>query len=440
MTLAEVLLWGRRIGAVRWDARRELGEFEYDPEFAASGIEVAPLVLPLSRGVHRFPQLERASYHGLPGLLADVLPDRFGNALIDAWLASRGRTPDSFDPVERLCYTGKRGMGALEFKPQIGEFEPGTRAVDVRALTELAEEALSDRSAFEARLLDNAEAGAQSAALRSLLRVGTSAGGARAKAVIAWNPETGEVRSGQTADRPDLEPWLIKFDGISSNRDRELESDRPGYGRIEFAYSLMARAAGIEMADCRLFEEGGRAHFATRRFDRTESGGKLHMQSLCAIGHYDFNLPGGTAYEQLFAVIRRLGLGREAEEEQFRRTVFNVLARNQDDHTKNFAFLMDQSGRWFLSPAFDLTYANNPQGAWTARHQLSLRGKRDDFSREDFRDLGRHLSFKGGRADGLFDQVATAVEAWPEFADKAGVDRPVAEAIARGHRRIWLGS
>lgn len=436
MTLAAVRLWGRRIGAVRWDARRELGEFEYDPEFAGSDIQVSPLVLPLGRGVHSFPELPRASYHGLPGLLADVLPDRFGNALIDAWLAGQGRTPDSFDPVERLCYTGRRGMGALEFEPQIGEFAEGTRPVDVRALTELADEVLRDRASFEARFSGAEEGGDESLALRSILRVGTSAGGARAKAVIAWNPATGEVRSGQVDGRSDLEPWLIKFDGISNNRDHELESDRPGYGRIEFAYSQMARAAGIEMTECRLFEEGGRAHFATRRFDRTETGGKLHLQSLCALGHYDFNLPGGTSYEQLFDVLRRLELGRVAEEEQFRRTAFNVLARNQDDHTKNTAFLMDRRGRWRLSPAFDLTYAHNPQGAWTARHQMSLGGKRDDFVREDFRELGRYLSFKRGRADDLLDQVAQSLAAWPEHASGAGVDEPVAGAIARGHRRL----
>ncbi len=436
MTLAAVRLWGRRIGAVRWDARRELGEFEYEPEFVESEIQISPLVLPLRRGVHSFPELPRSSYHGLPGLLADVLPDRFGNALIDAWLAGRGRTPDSFDPVERLCYTGRRGMGALEFEPQIGEFAEGTRTVDVRALSELAGEVLRDRASFEARFSSFEDGGDESLALRSILRVGTSAGGARAKAVIAWNPATGEVRSGQVEGRSDLEPWLIKFDGISNNRDRELESDRPGYGRIEFAYSQMARAAGIEMTECRLLEEGGRAHFVTRRFDRTATGGKLHLQSLCALGHYDFNLPGGTSYEQLFDVIRRLELGRATEEEQFRRTAFNVLARNQDDHTKNTAFLMDRAGRWALSPAFDLTYAHNPQGAWTARHQMSLLGKRDGFVREDFRALGRYLSFKRGRADDLLDQVAQSLAAWPEHAGGAGVDESVAEAIARGHRSL----
>lgn len=436
MTVAGVHLWGTRIGAVVWDAERELGAFEYDPDFLPSGIEVAPLTMPLGGGVFRFPGLPRETYRGLPGLLSDVLPDRFGNALIDSWLAAEGRTPDSFDPVERLCYTGARGIGALEFQPELGEFAEGSRPLEVARLTELADAVLRDRESFVERL----RGGDEQAAMRSILRVGTSAGGARAKALIAWNPDTGEVRSGQVDGQPGFSPWLLKFDGMTANRDHDAEPDPPAYGRIEFAYAHMARAAGIRMSECRLLEEGGRAHFVTRRFDRpTDEAGresKLHMQSLCALGHHDFNLPGGTSYEQLFQLMQRLGLGRDAALEQFRRIAFNVLARNQDDHTKNVAFLMNKRGEWSLSPAFDLTYAYAPSGAWTARHQMSLCGKRDGFTREDFRELGRFLSFKRGRADALLEEVSDAVAGWRGFASDAGVPERVAEAIASHHRRL----
>ena len=430
MTTAAVELWGRRIGAVTWDADRELGFFEFEPAFTASGIEIAPLTMPLSREVFTFPEIGRAAFRGLPGLLADSLPDRFGNALIDAWLASRGRDRDSFNPVERLCYTGARGMGALEFVPSIGPPARQSHAIDIAALVRLASEALADRRAFASLIRDDQQ---PRDAMQQILRVGTSAGGARAKALIAWNRDTGEVRSGQVDHAAGFTPWLLKFDGVTGNRDREL-ADPQGFGRVEFAYANMAQAAGIEMTECRLLEEGGRAHFATRRFDRTDQGAKLHMQSLCAMQHLDFNLPGAHSYEQAVQTIRTLGLPTSQVEQQVRRAAFNVVARNQDDHTKNIAFLMDKSGQWSLSPAFDVTYAFNPSGAWTSRHQMSLGGKRDQFDRSDFDALGRFASLKRGRALAILDVVIEAVSKWPAFAEAAEVPPEMAQPIQATHR------
>ena len=368
MSTAAVNLWGRRIGAVTWNAEQKLGFFEFEPTFVPSGIEVAPICMPLSRQVYSFPDLQRGSFRGLPGLLADCLPDRFGNALIDAWLASQGRTAASFNPVERLCYTGTRGVGALEFEPTLGNHVEANAPLDLAQLVDLANHALADRQALATILREGSDDDHQ--AVSQILRVGTSAGGARAKALIAWNPATGEVRSGQVSAAEGFGYWLLKFDGVHGNRDHEL-ADPQGFGRIEYAYHLMASAAGITMSECRLLEENGRAHFVTQRFDRDEQGRKLHMQSLCALQHLDFHLAGTHSYEQAIQCIRTLGMSIDVIEEQIRRTLFHVVARNQDDHTKNIAFLMDKSGRWSLAPAFDVTYAWNPDGDWTNSHQMS---------------------------------------------------------------------
>ena len=423
-TLGEVRLWGRTIGAVSSQDGDEVAAFEYDPAFAQSGIEVSPLVMPLSRRVYRFPELSRETFLGLPGLLADSLPDRFGNALIDAWLASQGRQPASFNAVERLCYTGERGMGALEFAPITGPGAKQTRRIEVDQLVALASEVLSHRNNLQTSF---AEAGKEEA-LRDILRVGTSAGGARAKAVIAWNPVTNEVRSGQVQADAGFEYWLLKFDGVSGNKDKELE-DAKGYGVIEFAYYLMARDCGIEISECRLFEENGRRHFMTRRFDRLPGGEKLHMQSLCALAHYDFNLAGAYSYEQALLVMRQLSLPMQAIEQQFRRMVFNIVARNQDDHVKNIAFLMDKQGSWSLSPAFDMTYSFNPTGAWTASHQMTMNGKRDNFSLDDFKACAKAASMKRGHAATIVAEVQRRVANWRQFADEAGVAAVNAEHI-----------
>ena len=429
MTVAEVRLWGRAIGAVSWDDERGIANFEYEPSFIPSGRRIAPLTMPLSDEIYSFPALPRATFAGLPGLLADSLPDRFGNALIDAWLAGQGRSPGDFDSVERLCYIGTRGMGALEYFPALGPTHRVPAEIDVAALVELASEILTRR----ADLAGSFEPPRRRKALQDMLRVGTSAGGARAKAIIAWNPDTGEVRSGQIAAGDGFSPWLLKFDGVSGNRDRELE-DPQGYGLVEYAYHGMARAAGIHMSECRILRENGRSHFMTRRFDRTDAGRKLHMQSLCAMAHYDYNQPGACSYEQALRVIDRLELPKEAVEEQFRRMAFNVVARNQDDHVKNIAFLMDRSGRWSLSPAFDVTYSYNPTGRWTGTHQMTLNGKRDGFEVADFVACARNAAMKRGRAAEILREVQDAVSRWGEFAEEAGVPDDTARAIAAAHR------
>lgn len=431
-TTAEVRLWGRAIAAVTLDDDAATAAFEYTPEFAKSGIEVSPLRMPL-RPLHlyRFPALAEASFRGLPGLLADSLPDRYGNALIDAWLATQGREPGYLNPVERLCYIGRRGMGALEFAPAIGPRPIKSHVVNVEALVELASEVLAAKADLAASLKKQRK----QAALREILRVGTSAGGARAKALIALNPKTLEVRSGQLEAEPGFEHWILKFDGIEDST-RDLGVSR-GYGAIELAYSEMAKKAKIEMTECRLLEEGGRRHFMTKRFDRTSEGSRLHMQSLAALAHLDFRQPGANAYEQAFQVIRALGLPREATEQQFRRMVFNVVARNQDDHVKNIAFLMDRHGEWSLSPAFDVIYAYNPAGRWTSQHQMSLNGKRDGFTREDLRRVGEVASLKRGQADQIHDEVLRAVKTWPELAAKAEIEEERVEQI-RSVQRLDL--
>jgi serine/threonine-protein kinase HipA len=428
-TVASVKLWGRTIGAVALEEGRPDAAFEYDPAFARSGIEIAPLTMPLGRRVYRFPELPVGTFYGLPGLLADSLPDKFGHALIDAWLARQGRAPESFNAVERLCYVGERGTGALSYAPVLGPAAGPSHRLQVDRLVALASEILTKRKSLAVSFKD----ADREKALLDILRVGTSAGGARAKAIIAWNPDTNEVRSGQVAVGRGFEHWLLKFDGVAGNRDRELE-DPQGYGVIEYAYSKMAQDAGIKMEACRLFEENGRRHFMTRRFDRLADGSKLHMLSLCAMAHFDFNMAGAYGYEQALLVIRRLGLSMAAVEQQFRRMVFNIIARNQDDHVKNIAFLMDKTGGWSLSPAYDVTYSYNPSGAWTANHQMTLNGKRDHFVMDDFRACARSAAMKRGRAEAIVAEVSKVVSHWREYADEAGVPALLRDGIQKALR------
>jgi len=417
--VAGVNLWGRSIGAVSLAADDRAASFQYDKAFAKSGIQVSPLVMPLAERIYQFPELPTETFFGLPGLLADSLPDKFGNALIDAWLATQGRSPDSFSPIERLCYTGARGMGALEFVPvpRNAPHAKKARRIQVNNLVELVAEVLNSRKSLHTSFASPK----RKRALIDMLRVGTSAGGARAKAVIAWNPATDEVRSGQVPADPGFEHWLLKFDGVKGNKDKELE-DPQGYGVIEYAYYLMASDCGIQINQCRLMEENGRRHFMARRFDRTTDGQKLHMQSLGALAHYDFNsVPGSYSYEQAFMAIRQLGLPMAATEEQFRRMAFNIIGRNQDDHVKNIAFLMDKAGQWSLSPAFDMTYAYNPAGNWTARHQMSMNGKQSDFTLDDFRACGKAVLLKRGRAERIVEEVRAVFANWQSYAEQAGV-------------------
>ena len=423
-TLAEVRLWGRRIGAVALEDGADVATFAYEPAFIGSGIQVAPLMMPLGPDVFGFPDLNPRSFHGLPGMLADALPDAYGNILIDAWLATQGRSPDSFNPVERLCYTGARGMGALEFAPAQGPRPRRAARIKVDELVGLASEVLTHRNDLRTSFADEKKADA----LRDILRVGTSAGGARAKAVIAWNAATNEVRSGQIVAGDGFDYWLLKFDGVRGNLDKELE-DPQGYGAVEYAYAQMAAAAGVNVAEHRLLEEGGRRHFMSKRFDRLPGGAKLHMQSLAALAHFDFNDQNAYSYEQALFTMRRLGLPMSALEEQFRRMAFNIIARNQDDHVKNIAFLMDRAGAWSLSPAFDITWSHNPRGDWTHRHQMSMNGKRDGFALEDFLACAKTASLNRARTVAMLKDIQSAVEAWPRFAEAAGVGEDWRRAI-----------
>jgi serine/threonine-protein kinase HipA len=432
-TLAAVTLWGTRIGAVSIPDGGQVASFQYDRAFLASAIQVSPLTMPLRQAPYTFPTLNPETFRGLPGLLADSLPDRYGNALIDAWLAGQGRTPESFNAVERLCYIGRRGMGALEFLPSRGPTRSAHRDLRVAELVALASEVLSRRQELVASLA----AGHQQQAMLDILSVGASAGGARAKAVIAWNPATNVVRSGQLDELgPGFQHWLLKFDGVANNRDKDVLADPQGYGAVEYAYALMARDAGIEMSECRLLEENGRRHFMTRRFDRDADGAKSHMQSLGALAHLDFNQAGAHSYEQAIHTIRQLGLPAAAVEQMFRRMVFNVVARNQDDHVKNIAFLMDRAGRWRLAPAFDVTYAFRPSSAWTAQHQMSINGKRADFTIADFRAVGEVATLPRGRAEQILKEIVAVVSSWDSYARSAKVDeehiRRIAPALSLG--------
>jgi len=426
---ATVRIWDRRVGAVAWDRARGLATFEYDPGFIDSGLELSPLHLPLDavrRGAGRFefPSLPRPTFHGLPGLLADALPDRFGNRLIDAWLASQGRPREDFSPIERLCYIGRRGIGALEFEPALRGHQDETAVVDIAELVALARDVLSERGGLATDL------GAGTKALADILRVGTSAGGARAKAVIAVNDATGEVRSGQLDAPPGFAHWLLKFDGVQD----DALGDPAGYGRLEYAYHRMAVAAGVAMTECRLLEEGGRAHFMTRRFDRTGDGGRLHLQSLCGLAHLDFNDPVSHSYEQAFTVLRELRTPYPDRVELYRRMVFNAAARNQDDHTKNLAFLMDRRGAWRLAPAYDVIHAHNPDGRWTGRHQMSMAGKRDGMTRDDLLAVAQTVGVK--KAAAVIDRVRDALAEWPRWAREAGVAADRAQRVAQTFREF----
>lgn len=434
MTVAEVRLWGRMIGAVSVEGAAGVPAFQYTPDFARSGIELSPVRMPLRTEPYEFPALARLdAFRGLPGLLADALPDRWGEALVGAWLRAQGRGEDSFDVVERLCYTGSRGMGALEFAPALPQdAAEGDLRVDL--LVELANELLSDRERFVAELTrDPTES-----AMRAILTLGTSAGGARPKAVIAFNEATGQVRSGQVAVGDGFTHWILKFDGVERAGDHGLRDPR-GWGAVEHAYWRMARAAGIEMTEARLLEENGRRHFMTRRFDRPDGGGKLHMQTLGALDHADYNAPGVYGYERALALLRALGLRTPAAEQLYRRMVFNVVARNQDDHVKNIAFLMGRDGVWSLAPAYDLTWAWKPGNRWLEAHQMTVNGKRDDFTRADLSAVARVAGLKRGRGQAILGEVTEVVAEWPRFADLSGVEEGTRDAARATHRLVLAG-
>ena len=431
VTHAAVLLWGKPVGLVIWDDRLHSAQFQYDRDFANGNLNVAPVMMPLSRArggdeVFTFGNLRDETFKGLPGLLADCLPDRFGNTLLNAWLRTQDRDPGTENPVERLCYLGHRGMGALEFEPSHGELEASSEALQVDELVRVARNVTEQKEAFKSTL----KKGEQDALL-DIIQVGTSAGGARAKAIVAFNAKTGEVRSGQIDGLDDFTYCLIKFDGVTNTS----LGDPKGYGRIEYAYYLMARACGIEMMPCRLLEEHDRAHFLTQRFDRVvDKEGKthrLHMATLCGVAHMDFNDPLAYSYEQAFGVMRLLSLPYPAAVEFFRRMCFNVIARNCDDHTKNTSFLMDPQGDWHLSPAYDMTFAYDPKNIWLKQHQMSINGKRLDITRADLLVVAKDMNIK--KAETIIDEVVAGVKQWKKHAKKAEMDPDQIAAIAQLH-------
>jgi len=425
MVVAEIKIWDKYVGAVLWDARTGVASFEFEPGFSRNNWDIAPLTMPLSDAFNgktfSFPDLPINTYYGLPGLLADSLPDKFGNQLIEIWLASQGRQPGSMNPIERLCYMGKRGMGALEFHPAT-RIERGTsNNLEVSELVSLTQRAINRKTDLKTNFSDD-----EAHALLDIIRVGTSAGGARAKAVIAINKHN-TVKSGQVDVPEGYTHWLIKLDGVS---DEQL-GDPKGYGRIEFAYYKMALDIGITMSESRLLEENGRAHFMTRRFDRIDHNRKLHMQTLCGLCHFDYNNPNAYAYEQAFQAMRSLRLPYTDAEQLFRRMVFNVIAQNNDDHTKNISFLMDQSGQWSLSPAYDITYAYNPSSLWLAQHQLSLNNKRRDITRNDLLAVANKMNIK--RAKEIIEQVKEVISHWNTYATNAAIPESQIKAIESTH-------
>lgn len=385
--------------------------------------------MPLSQRLYSFPSLNKETFHGLPGLLADSLPDRYGTKLIERYLSEQGRSLSSLTAIERLCYVGNRGMGALEFIPAKGYANTPDESINIDALVKLASDILAEKETFHITTTKDT--------MNQIIKIGTSAGGARAKAIVAWNEETNDIRSGQIALGSGYNYWLIKFDGVENNKDKGDKADAPGYTRIEYAYHLMAKDAGINMSECRLFEESDRYHFMTKRFDRTpDTGKKIHMQTLGALAHFDYNMPGVHSYEQVAAIIYRLGMGQVEIEQLFRRMAFNIIARNQDDHVKNISFLMDPRGKWSLAPAYDITYAYDATNYWLSRHQMSMNGKLEHFTLEDFYKCGQGMNIRKSRIDKILTEVKLAISNWPIYAEKANVNESITHEIKKQHLNI----
>lgn len=424
ITTAYINIWNKRVGAIAWNENTGIATFEYQPSFFENEWDLSPLKMPMdgaAKKIFSFSELrDLITFKGLPGLLADVLPDKYGSSLINVWLAQNGRPANSMNPVELLCFIGKRGMGALEFEPALPKVNNEATKIELNSLIHIAQEILSGKQHFNTNLSAN-----ESKALSDILKIGTSAGGARAKAVITFNPLTNEIRSGQAEAPHGFSHWLLKFDGVV---DQQIGTSS-GYGRVEMAYYLMAQSAAIEMTECRLLEENNRAHFMTKRFDRASDNVKFHVQSFCAIMHYDFNEIAAFSYEQLFETMRSMLLPYPDAEQLFRRMVFNVMAKNCDDHTKNFSFIMDKAGKWRLAPAFDICHAFRPGSTWVSQHSLSINGKRQNITRDDLLQVAKRMNIK--KAVAIIDQVHAAVCKWNDFASQANVENVLRDAIAK---------
>lgn len=417
---AFVKIWGQLVGNVIWDNQSNIGVFEYDDDFKKKDLNLSPFKISLHSPRHSnvlFEENRGITFKGLPGLLADSLPDSYGNSLINAWIKSQGRPLTDTNPVDKLCFIGTRGMGALEFIPEYHTGRNVSSKIDIESLRRVAEEMLKERRSFRSRLLPEDEK-----ALLEILKIGTSAGGARPKAIIAFNPDTGEVRSGQADAPAGFSHWILKFDGVSEIGLGETK----GYGRVEFAYYKMAKDCGIQMTECRLYEENGRAHFMTRRFDR-DGNKKLHMQSFCALKHYDFKKKSEFSYEELFMAMKSMKLPYLQIEQLYRRMVFNVLAQNRDDHTKNFSFLMDETGKWRFSPAFDVTHSYRPGSEWVDQHNMTINGKSDNIGRSDLLKVGASQSiYNAGK---IIDDIYKVVNSWPDYANSSKVNPKLRDAI-----------
>ena len=420
----EVYLWGTKIGTVIQQNITEIPQFMYDKKFLKSEIELSPIMMPLSSQIYSFPTLSEKTFHGLPGMLADSLPDKYGNKIIDNYLAKEGRSIEGLTAVERLCYVGKRGMGALEYVPQKG-YEIPDQSIDIDKLAKLADDILAER--------ENLSIKADVNALQQLIKVGTSAGGARAKALIAWNEEIGDIRSGQIDAGKGYSYWLLKFGTIRNNKDKDKEADGKDYAKIEYAYYLMTIDAGIQMEECRLIKTAEGVHFATKRFDRDKDGKKIHMQSLGGIAHYDFNEAGAHSYEQIAGIMRKLSLPQIEIEQLFKRMVFNEVAKNYDDHVKNVSFLMDRRGKWKLAPAYDMTFSYNPTSLWTSNHQIMINGKRNGITIEDMFICGKNMDISEKKIKQIVNQTIQVVNHWPQYAQKAELEEVYMEEIRKHH-------
>jgi len=426
--VAEVKIWGELAGAVRWDTQDQFASFQYDTNFLKKGFDLSPIKMPIQNAnrIYSFPDLRKGkeeevgTFNGLPGMLADSLPDKYGNQLINIWLARNGRPPNSMNPVEKLCFIGARGMGALEYEPTQLKTNLQTFTVEISSLVELAEKILSAREDFETNLHQD-----EHMAVRDILKIGTSAGGVRPKAVISYNQKSGEVRSGQTIAPIGFDHWLIKLDGVS---DAQFGKSH-GFGRVEYAYYLMAKECGIQMSDSQLYEENGRAHFMTKRFDREGSNTKHHIQTLCGIQHFDYNNLYGFSYEQIFQVMRILRMTYPEAEQMFRRMVFNVMASNCDDHTKNFSFRLKQGGRWELSPAYDVCYSYDPENIWVSQHSLSINGKHKGITKNDLMTLAIANNIKKGES--IIDEIKEIVCEWEQYAKRVSVSSNLSRLITK---------
>lgn len=417
---AEVYLWGTRIGIIHQDSTKAYASFEYDRDFVNSGIEVSPLRMPLGKNIYEFPGLVGDTFYGMPGLVADSLPDRFGNAVIEQWLMSLGKSLSDFTAIDRLCYTGKRGMGALEYEPASTDIKDIDEDINVHEMVKFASDILANREGISVKADENLT-------YSQLVQVGSSAGGARAKAIIAWNEETNEIRSGQTQLGPGYDYWLMKFDNVSKNGDHGLE-DKPEYTLIEYAYYLMAIDAGITMNECRIYNSEGDHHFMTKRFDRV-NGKKLHMQSLGALAHISYQEPGACGYELAAMYMKELGISYKDIEQFYRRMVFNCLAVNQDDHVKNISFIMDRTGKWKLSPAYDITFSYNPTNKWLRAHQMTVNGKTTEIGLSDLLETGSKMGIKKRRCKDIINEVSTSVGSFGAFAEQVGIKEKTCEYI-----------